>query len=56
MALQPDARVTIGHLRAAAVLHRRMAGIVLTEEHKLAIERIRNQTLREAQGRGEAVK
>lgn len=56
MALQPDARVTEGHLKAAALLHRRMAGIVLTEEQHLALERHRSQVVQAAQLRGERVK
>lgn len=54
MAIQPDARVTIGHLHTAATLHRKMAGIVLTEEQRLQLQRHQSQLQREAAARGEA--
>lgn len=56
MALTPDARVTIGHLKTAATLHRKVSGIVLTEEQNLELERHKSQLEREASLRGEQAK
>lgn len=53
MAIQPSARVTAGHLKTAATLHRKMAGIVLTEEQRLEWERQRTQVRMEARAAGE---
>lgn len=53
MAIEPDARKTVGHLHAAALLHRRMAGIVLTEEQQLQLRQHRLGVEQAAQARGE---
>lgn len=55
MALEPDARRTIGHLHQAALHQRKAAGIVLTEEQQAALREHRAQVLQDAQRRGERV-
>lgn len=48
-----DARVTVGHLHAAALLHRRMAGIALDERQQQQLREHQDQVQQQARGRGE---